>query len=295
MRIKSLSFFKDKKFFTQTIFTLLSNPIITNFSKGKIYTGNFKKICVPGLNCYSCPAAAFSCPIGSFQSVINMKEKNFSFYIIGIMMLYGSLFGRLICGFMCPFGFLQDLINKIPSRKFSTKKLKFLKCIKYFFLIFVVFVACIIFVNDVGMSSPYFCKYICPQGILEGAIPLSIVSEPIRKSLGKLFTFKLMISFAIVILSIFIYRPFCKFICPLGAFYALFNKISIYGYKVDISKCIHCNKCEKVCDMDVNISTSQQDLECIRCGKCIKSCPTNAIYTGILNVNKIDKKREELL
>ena len=132
-------------------------------------------------------------------------------------------------------------------------------------------------VNDVGMSDPFFCKYICPQGVLEGAIPLSAVNEGIRSALGSLFTQKLVILIVVVVLSILFYRPFCKWICPLGAFYALMNKVSLLGIKVDEHKCVSCGKCAKACKMDVDITKSPNHTECIRCGKCITACPTDAL------------------
>ena len=100
-------------------------------------------------------------------------------------------------------------------------------------------------VNDVGMGDPYFCKYICPQGVLEGAIPLAAANESIRAALGALFTRKLIILIAVVVLSVLFFRPFCKWICPLGAFYALMNKVSLLGIQVDTSKCVSCGKCER--------------------------------------------------
>ena len=132
-------------------------------------------------------------------------------------------------------------------------------------------------VNDVGMVDPYFCKYICPQGVLEGAIPLAAANESIRAALGALFTRKLIILIAVVVLSVLFFRPFCKWICPLGAFYALMNKVSLLGIQVDTGKCVSCGKCARTCQMDVDITKSPNDTECIRCGKCIRACPTEAI------------------
>ena len=81
----------------------------------------------------------------------------------------------------------------------------------------------------------------------------------------------------IILLSVLFYRPFCKWLCPLGAFYALFNKVSLLNYKVDEDKCISCGKCSRTCKMDVDIRKNTSHTECIRCGACIKACPTDAI------------------
>ena len=204
--------------------TLLTNIYLPNFFKGEIYQGKGKAVCVPGLNCYSCPAASGACPIGSFQAVVGSSKYKFSYYITGFLILLGVLLGRFICGFLCPFGWLQDLLHKVPIKKFSTKKLKPLTYIKYAVLLLAVVLLPVFIVNDLGMGDPYFCKYICPQGVLEGALPLSAVNEGIRSALGKLFSWKLVVLISVVVLSVLFYRPFCKWICPLGAFYALFNK-----------------------------------------------------------------------
>lgn len=257
--------------------TLLTNIHLPNFIKGGIYKGKGKTVCVPGLNCYSCPAASGACPIGSFQAIVGSSKFKFSYYITGFLILLGVLLGRFICGFLCPFGWFQELLHKIPTKKFSTKKLKPLTYVKYFVLLFFVVLLPVLVVNDVGMGDPFFCKYLCPQGVLEGALPLSAVNQGIRSALGALFSFKLTILIVVIVLSILFYRPFCKWICPLGALYALLNKVSLFQMKVDGNKCVSCGKCEKVCKMDVDVTKSPNHTECIRCGMCIKACPTNAI------------------
>ncbi len=261
----------------QAAATLLTNIHLPNFFKGGIYQGKGKAVCVPGLNCYSCPGAAGACPIGSFQAVVGSSKFRFSYYITGFLILLGVLLGRFICGFLCPFGWLQELLHKIPGKKLSTKKLKPLTYLKYAILLLAVVLLPAIVVNDLGMGDPFFCKYICPQGVLEGAIPLAAVNEGIRSALGSLFNWKLAILIVVVILSILFYRPFCKWICPLGAFYALMNKVSLLGIKVDEHKCVSCGKCARVCKMDVDVTKTPNHTECIRCGKCITACPTDAI------------------
>ena len=261
----------------QAAATLLTNIHLPNFIKGGIYQGKGKAVCVPGLNCYSCPGAAGACPIGSFQAVVGSSKFRFSYYITGFLILLGVLLGRFICGFLCPFGWLQELLHKIPGKKLSTKKLKPLTYLKYAFLLLAVVLLPAIVVNDLGMGDPFFCKYICPQGVLEGAIPLAAVNEGIRSALGPLFNKKLIILIVVVVLSVLFYRPFCKWICPLGAFYALMNKVSLLSIKVDEHKCVSCGKCARVCKMDVDVTKTPNHTECIRCGKCITACQTDAI------------------
>ena len=165
---------------------------------------------------------------------------------------------------MCPFGWLQELLHKIPGKKLSTKKLKPLTYVKYAVLLFAVVLLPVLIVNDVGMGDPFFCKYICPMGVLEGAIPLAIVNTGIRSALGQLFAWKLIILIAAVVLSVLFYRPFCKWICPLGAFYALMNKVSLLGVQVDQRICVSCGSCAKACRMDVDVRRSPNHAECIR-------------------------------
>lgn len=256
---------------------LLTNLHLPNFLKGGLYQGAGKAVCVPGLNCYSCPGAAGACPIGAFQAVVGSSKFGFSYYITGFLILLGVLLGRFICGFLCPFGWFQELLHKIPFKKFSTKRLKPLRYLKYAVLLVMVFLLPLLLVNDVGMGDPFFCKYLCPQGVLEGAIPLSFVNSGIRSALGALFTWKLSILIALMVLSVMFYRPFCKWLCPLGAFYALLNKVSLFQMKVDKNKCVSCGKCAKACKMDVDVTKTPNHTECIRCGMCIRACPTNAV------------------
>ena len=257
--------------------TLLTNIHLPNFLKGGLYQGKGKAVCVPGLNCYSCPAASGACPIGSFQAVVGSSKFRFSYYITGFLILLGVLLGRVICGFLCPFGWFQELLHKIPTKKLSTKKLKPLTYLKYVVLLVMVVLLPVLVTNQLGMGDPFFCKYLCPQGVLEGAIPLSLANAGIRTALGSLFTWKFIVLLTVIVLSIVFYRPFCKWLCPLGAFYALLNKVSLFQMQVDQSKCVSCGKCAKVCKMDVDVTKSPNHTECIRCGMCIRACPTDAV------------------
>lgn len=278
----------------QALVSLAYNFHIPNFFKGRIYGGQGKKICLPGLNCYSCPGASGSCPIGSLQAVMGSKKYKFSYYVFGMMAFFGVIVARLICGFLCPMGWFQDLIHKIPTKKFSTKKLKPLRFIKYAILFSLIIVLGLVLGDKYEVIPPYFCKYICPQGIIQGAIPLAIKNPSLRLGLGSLFNLKLGILITTIILSVIFYRPFCKWICPLGAFYSFFNKYSFYQINVDKNKCIDCGKCAKVCKMDVDIRKNNAHLECIRCHECTKACPTKAISSSLLQ-RRENEKDEQIL
>ena len=261
-----------KRKYIQVISALLYNANFKGFAEGKIYQGKIKNVCVPGLNCYSCPGAVGACPLGSFQNAIYSSGKTIPFYIVGTLLLFGVIFGRVICGFLCPFGLIQELIYKIPSPKIKKNKItKALSKLKY--VILVVFV----FVLSAIKEYPAFCKYICPAGTLEAALPLLSTNPFLKQNLGMLFNWKLFLLLVTVIASIVIYRPFCRFICPLGAFYSLFNKLSYFGIQVDNVKCIGCDACIRKCKMDC---AKVGDRECINCGECIDTCPVNAISLG---------------
>ncbi len=133
--------------------TLLTNLHLPNFLKGGLYQGAGKTVCVPGLNCYSCPAASGACPIGAFQAVVGSSKFSFSYYITGFLILLGVLLGRFICGFLCPFGWFQELLHKIPTKKLSTKKLKPLTYLKYAVLLVMVLLLPAFLVNDVAWAT----------------------------------------------------------------------------------------------------------------------------------------------
>lgn len=272
---KIVTWFKNhrpsKRKLIQLYAALLFNANLKGFATGRIYQGDTKNACLPGLNCYSCPGAVGACPLGSLQNSLYASGKSMLYYVFGIILLFGFLLGRWICGFLCPFGLIQELLHKIPTPKI--KKGRITRVLSYFkYVVLVVFV----FVVPLLYAAPGFCKYICPSGTLEGAVGL--LSNPVNESmfslLGGLFTWKFLLLLFFVPGCVFMYRFFCRFFCPLGALYGLFNKISLVGVKVDQSACTNCGICVGKCKMDIR---KVGDQECISCGECISVCPTKAI------------------
>lgn len=277
----------------QALWALLTNSYLIGFVQGKIYKGNLKKLCVPGMNCYSCPGALSSCPIGSLQAVIGSWNFKFAFYVAGFLVFVGALVGRFVCGWLCPFGLIQDLLHKIPfPKKLNTfRGDKLLRKLKYVILLVFVILLPLFLVDILGQGAPYFCKLLCPVGTLEGGIPLVLLNKSMHSALGWLYAWKNLLLAATIFLSILIYRPFCKYICPLGAIYSVFNPISVFRYRVDGHKCTRCGACAKVCGMQIDPTDNANHPECIRCGRCKKACPTGAITSGCLK--KADPQPEK--
>ncbi|MEA4955940.1 MAG: 4Fe-4S binding protein [Pseudoflavonifractor sp.] len=277
-----------KRIITQVLAALLTNANLPGFFKGKIYHGKLKTVCIPGLNCYSCPGAVGACPIGAMQAVLGSRKYNFAFYVVGFLSLLGVLFGRFICGWLCVFGLIQDLLYKIPTPKLKVnQKLDHvLRYLKYVVLAVFVLLLPTFLVDEFGISPPYFCKYVCPVGTLEGGIQLVLLNKSLQSTIGLLFGWKFFLMASILISSIFIYRPFCKYICPLGAFYALFNKISFIKIHVDADKCTSCGLCAKKCKMGINVQKTPNNTECIRCGDCMNACPQKALHMDFLQTDK---------
>ena len=264
----------DKRKRIQALFAFTTNAYVQGFLQGKIYKGRLKNS--------PCPGALGACPIGAMQAAEGSTRYGVSMYILGFLMFVGILSGRFVCGWLCPFGWIQELLHKIPGKKgkVPTKVNSVLKWMKYgILLVFVLFLP-ILTVDEFGLSTPYFCKYICPAGTLEGGIPLLLMNESLRNAVGFLFSWKIGILLLVILAAVFLFRPFCRYLCPLGAFYSLFNPVSFYRYSVDKDKCTKCGKCANVCKMNIAAYQTPNSPECIRCGECIKVCPAKAIHNG---------------
>jgi polyferredoxin len=269
-----------KRLLAQFGFFLLQNPFLGNFVSGQIYRGELKRICTPGLNCYSCPAATVSCPMGAAQLFFSGVRHSIGLYITGFLLTLGVIFGRFICGFVCPMGLLQDLLYRIRTPKIMLR-LRFLRYMKYVvLLLFIIILPMVIRHELSGLGYPWFCAYICPSGTLLGAIPLLAANEFLREFLGTQFILKIIIAGSIVVLSVFIFRIFCRVLCPLGAIYALLNRFAILHMECNKHTCTTCGDCSKTCPVMIEPMNHPNASECFRCGRCVNSCPQKALsYT----------------
>lgn len=275
MKEKIRKWLPTKRKIMQLYFALLFNANLKGFVSGSIYQGGTKKFCAPGINCYSCPGAIGACPLGSLEGSFS-AGKSTVYYVFGILLLYSLMFGRMICGWLCPFGLIQELLYKVKTPKARKSAFtRVLSYLKYAILVFFVFIVPITYAFK-DTPLPAFCKYICPAGTLEGGLALlsNKVNESYFSMLGPIFTWKFMLMVSILVGCVFVFRLFCRFLCPLGALYGLFNKISLFGVKVDQPKCVDCGLCISHCKMDIR---HVGDQECISCGECMDVCPTKAI------------------
>ena len=262
----------SKRRLVQVYAALLYNANIKGFISGKIYQSESTKyLCVPGMNCYSCPGAVGACPLGALQNALAATKTTAPYYMLGILGLFGLTLARTVCGFLCPVGLGQDLLYKIRTPKLKKSRVtRVLSYLKY------VLLALLVIAIPLLDAAPGFCKYICPAGTLGGAV--SLLMNPsnagMYSSLGALFAWKFCVLVAIMVAAIFIYRFFCRFLCPLGALYGFFNRIALLGVKLDKDNCTDCGLCISHCKMDVK---RVGDHECINCGECISVCPSKAI------------------
>lgn len=253
---------------------------------GTIYQGPLKVVCSPGLNCYSCPAATTYCPLGALQQLlggIRMAVDNgqyfFGLYVLGTMGVIGGFIGRMVCGWVCPFGLFQELLHKIPSPKFGVPRV--LRYAKFVVFVLMVIILPLAVGDQLGIGSPWFCKYLCPAGTLEAGLPMLLMQPTLRDSIGLLFYNKVFFLVFFSAWSVLASRPFCRTTCPLGAFYAVFTHVKLIRLQLNLERCTNCKACHHVCPMGVHFNESPDDMECITCLACSKVCPSNAIHLEV--------------
>jgi len=282
---------RDRRAWFQAASALAMNAWLPGWLKGRIFQGNIKGVCVPALNCYSCPSALGACPVGALQTSfgglrfnLSVGQKKFGLYVIGLLGVVGAAVGRLPCGWICPFGYFQELVHKIPSPKLRMPS--FFSYFRYVFLAVFVVALPLLVVDEFGFGQTWFCKWICPAGTLEAGLPLVALNSGLRALVGFMYYWKVALLVLFLVAMVLIRRPFCRAVCPLGAILGLFNKASLFRMAVDDEKCVRCDECLKDCPVGIRIYESADTPDCIRCLKCVSSCKYGAVSYSFL------KKRE---
>jgi polyferredoxin len=274
---------------------VFSNLYLQGWISGTIFTGKSKMFCVPGLHCYSCPSSVLACPVGSVQNILSSEgflggiaagrpDSIILLGVIGFLLTFGFLAGRIACGWVCPFGFLQELLYRIPFPKMTIPSSW--RDAKYaVLLIFVVLFPLFLRSIPGAGGDPWFCKVICPSGTLFAGWPLVLFDGGETLRTGFLFSWKTVVLVLVLLWSITSKRPFCRVLCPLGAIWGITGKASVFRMRVD-SSCISCDRCRTVCPVDIAIYKEPNSAECIRCGKCITVCPVNAVHHDVRKPEK---------
>jgi polyferredoxin len=227
-------------------------------------------ICSPVFHCYSCPLATFACPIGILAQYSALHV--FPFLAVGTVLAAAALCGSLVCGWACPFGFLQDLVARLP-----TPKLRLPGCLgwaRYAVLAGLVFLVPYYF----GEGSPWFVCRLCPAGALEAAVPYSIQQSLARHAIVWPTLNKSIILGVFLLATLFVRRPWCTLFCPLGALFGLGNYVSLVFLRFQSSRCSGCELCRDLCKYHGPSQRRGSDLRCIRCFECVR-CEALSIGT----------------
>lgn len=250
---------------TQIFGLLITNLYVAVIYQQQIYTGMFKSVCLPFLYCHSCPTGAFACPLGVMQHYSAIHR--FPFFLVGHLMIVGLLVGRMVCGWVCPVGLLQDVTYRIKTPKIAIPR--FFSVIPYIMLIVLVVLLPYI-------TTEHWFSKLCPVGTVVAGIPW-VTWNPINPSTGAptidpgsvgiLFAIKILILIGALWFIIVAKRPFCRYICPMGLCWSFFNKVSIMKMEVD-EGCTKCDACRSKCPKGIKIYEDPNSKNCIRCLEC---------------------------
>jgi len=242
-------------------------------------------ICSPVFHCYACPWSTFACPIGVIAQFGALHI--FPFIAVGLLIAVGVLFGSLICGRVCPFGFLQDLIAKVPTPKFDLPK--WAGYLRYVVLIGTVLAIPYFF----GEEHPLFICRVCPAGALEVAVPNIVGQAMAGQQIAWPNAVKLTILGLFLIAIFFMKRPWCRLLCPLGAIFSLFNRVSAFFLRFNADKCTDCERCHQLCEYGIEPEKSPNSLRCNRCLECIGCDPGDLTLGSIFEKSQTQKSAFE--
>lgn len=242
-----------RRFWVQTAFLLVwLDPLML-----RLHT-----ICGPVFHCYSCPLATFACPIGVLAnfSAIHL----FPFLAVGTLAVVGAAIGSLLCGWACPFGWLQDLLAKLPLPKFD---LPDWASYGRYAVLGVFVLAAPYFLGE--SSSLFFCS-LCPAGALEGWLPNATKAALAGNGFAWANPVKVTILVLVLLAMLIKHRPWCTILCPLGVIFGVFNRGSLLMLRYDQHACTGCGTCHKLCKYGVLPNDNMNSSRCVRCLECTK-------------------------
>jgi polyferredoxin len=219
-------------------------------------------ILFPGLHCYACPLAVTVCPIGLMQNLVVFGVV--PYFWLGALFVYGLMAGRGFCGWLCPFGTLNDLLafRRVRIGRWTSYG-------KYAVLAFTLLGAWL-------AADTLFCK-LCPAATLEASIPflflgVAKVNTPLLVHLGTLA--------GTLLGMVLIARFWCRYLCPMGALLSLFNRVSFLRLRLNTERCKDCGACTASCPMGIEPHTEHDNHNCIKCGNCVDGCHFDALSLG---------------
>lgn len=246
-----------KRMFSQLSFLFITNSAFIFGATGLIYSYFY---------CWESPFALMACPIGILEHAFVDKAWPLLVYLAGTIAVVSTIFGRAACGWACPIGLLQDLVRGRRVRRIEAdRKMRYMK----YFILFAILPACY-FTGTLAYTN------ICPIGGLTATLP-NLALAPYGYTFTSFFIPKMAITFAFLVLIVLISRGWCRHFCPVGAMMGQFNKVSFLELRFYEERCIKCNKCSRVCPMQIDMPYDNKSGECIRCGKCVDACPKNAL------------------
>lgn len=223
------------------------------------------------------------CPFGGFETLFTFIATGgfvprilISSLILGLGVLLTVLvFRRGFCGYVCPFGFVQELMGKIRKKKVKVPEEvdKYGRFLKYLILLAILIGTTLTGVLVFRSFDPFMSFFHFGKGILW--------DYDATEFIGHLIPFIIM---AVVLVgSIFIERFWCKYFCPLGAVMGIFNKLGLTKLKRNKKTCIDCKLCDKKCPVGLKISkiNSMKSSECLNCNQCVNVCPKNSLSQNI--------------
>jgi len=181
---------------------------------------------------------------GLVNVVTGVSALSVGVIVICTVIVLALVCGRTFCGQICPVGSLQELASAVPVRKLVIRNTKILEVIRIF--VFVATVIAAIFLIDLMAVTGLYDLF---------SLTLSA---------------SLLVAAALVILSVFLYRPVCRILCPFGVLFSLCAEFGAFRLR-RTKTCIGCKKCEKACPA-MTAGRDDSKRECYLCGRCTDAC-----------------------